>query len=290
MSLENSPENSEPSRYQPAQADCRVLVVDDDPEIRDITCSMLSKHQYHVSTAANGLEALRMLVTEKPDIILLDVLMPQMDGYTFYKELKNNSDTSTIPVLIITGRGQMEDSFKVLGVDGFIAKPFTADRLIREIHLIMEMDAARRQIRTGGETAREKKILVVGNQSLVLEEMTSKATRIGCEIKTVRKGGDAIAQVVKFIPDIIFIDIQLEDISTPEAMAILRHLPYLEGKPIIGYSYYEAENLAQAEVRRKVLNIEEASQRFLAAGGTAYMGRYHHSVFINTLIKHCRLH
>ena len=250
-----------------------------------MTGSMLTKRGFHVTTAVNGREALEIIQTDKPQIILLDVLMPEMDGYTFYKELKNNDETSSIPVLIITGRGQMEDSFKVLGVDGFISKPFTPDILVREINLILEMSTARQQLLFKRPSIKGKKILAIGNQVNVLEEMTQKATRIGCEIKTVRNGPDAIAQIIKFIPDIIFLDIQMEDISTAEAIAILRRLPQIEGKPIIGYSYYETDNLAQAEVRHKVLNIEESSQRFLAAGGTAYMGRFQHSVFINTVIK-----
>ncbi len=247
---------------------------------------MLQKRGLRVALAADGVQALKCITDETPAIILLDVLMPNMDGYTFYKQLKNNPDTNAIPVLVVTGRGQMEDSFTVLGVDGFVTKPFTPDQLVREISLILEMDRARQQM--GRSQTAGKKILVIGNQQKVLDDMTAKAVKTGCEIKTVRRGGDAIAQTVKFIPDIIFIDIQLEDITTAEAMAILKRLPQLEGKPIIGYSYYETDQLAQTEVRRKIMNIEEASQRFLAAKGTAYMGRYNHSVFIHTLTEYLK--
>src|SRR5438552_244678 len=95
-----------------------VLIVDDDPQILEATGSFLRKRDYEVLTADNGQSGLDSARAHRPDVILADVLMPQMDGYAFYKELKNDSELAGIPVLIITGRGKMEDSFKVIGADG----------------------------------------------------------------------------------------------------------------------------------------------------------------------------
>src|SRR3989338_3329188 len=97
-----------------------ILIVDDDPDILASTGSVLRKRDYEVMTASDGQKALAMARERHPDFILTDVLMPQMDGYLFYKELKNDDMLANIPVLIITGRGKMEDTFKVVGVDGFI--------------------------------------------------------------------------------------------------------------------------------------------------------------------------
>ena len=90
------------------------------------------------------------------------------------------------------------------------------------------------------------------------------------------------------MPDLIFIDIQLEDISATEVVNVMRRIPYLENKPIVGYSYYETENLLQREARHKILNIEEDSKSILESGATSYMGRYTPHLFISNVIKYLK--
>jgi len=265
-----------------------ILVVDDDQEILDMTKSLLGKRDFNVATAHNGKDALKILETERPDLILLDVLMPEMDGYTFYKELKKSELTNEIPVLVITGRGKMEDSFKVLGVDGFITKPFLPEQLLNTIKHTFEITAAKNILDPNNFHGNKKRILVIGPHKIILNSMGIQAEKIGCEITKVDSGAEAIATAVKFLPDIIFLDVQLNDISAAEVVNVLRRIPYLESKPIIGYSYYETADLAQLEIRRKMLNIEEASQRIMETGATVYMGRYNPHLFITHITKYLK--
>src|SRR5436189_3766076 len=126
-----------------------ILIVDDDSEILEMTGSFLRKRDYEIITANDGQTGLTAARSRHPDLILTDVLMPNMDGFAFYKELKNDDQLNSIPVLILTGRGKMEDSFKVIGVDGFITKPFTPDSLASEIEHVFHLAETRQSTGTG---------------------------------------------------------------------------------------------------------------------------------------------
>jgi two-component system alkaline phosphatase synthesis response regulator PhoP len=80
----------------------KILVVDDDPDLVDATCMILKSKKYDVVIAYDGVEGLEQAIKEKPDLIVLDVMMPQKDGYTLCKELKADPDLRRIPVLLLT--------------------------------------------------------------------------------------------------------------------------------------------------------------------------------------------
>lgn len=110
----------------------RILVVEDEPQIRELIQARLESAGYTTLTAENGQEGLEQVKKVCPDLIITDVLMPVMDGFTFYKELKKTMTTARIPVLIVTARGKMEDTFKIVGADDFITKPFESQELVEK--------------------------------------------------------------------------------------------------------------------------------------------------------------
>jgi len=262
-----------------------ILLVDDDPELLDVTENALKKRGYDVIRAENGMKALQIVKSRRPDLILADVLMPEMDGYQLYKELKNNKATADIPVLIITGRGKMEDSFKVLGVDGFIAKPFTVEDLLTEMEHIFLADQTRHQ-KGGSAAGPGRKILAVTNDPDVLNSMQQQARQAGFELIPVPSGAEAIARCVKLIPDILFIDLGISDMAPGELTDILRRLPMMDKRPLIGFCYYSGDELQDPALRRKMLGYHEASRRMVDSGATDYIGRYSHQLFLKTVIEH----
>jgi len=105
----------------------RILVVDDEDDIREIaTVSLELTESWDVRTAASGAEALRIAPEFRPDAILLDVMMPEMDGPTTFRRLQEDPSTRDIPVVLLTAKVQAADRqrFLQLGVRGMIAKPF----------------------------------------------------------------------------------------------------------------------------------------------------------------------
>ena len=109
----------------------KILVIDDEPHIVELLRSRLQAHGYDVVTAANGKEGLERVQQENPDLIILDILMPAMDGYTFVRRLRK--DGQQIPVIVLTGQGAMRDLFAVEGVNDYMVKPFKSEELLEKI-------------------------------------------------------------------------------------------------------------------------------------------------------------
>ena len=94
----------------------KILVVDDEEHIRKILKFKLEKHGYYVITADNGEVALKMVRRENPDLIILDLMMPKMDGFEVCRRIRKNFQTAQIPIIMLTAKSDMVDKIKGLGV------------------------------------------------------------------------------------------------------------------------------------------------------------------------------
>jgi adenylate cyclase len=106
-----------------------VMVVDDEPGFCKMVQIRLEANDYNVITAFDGEEALAKL-NEKPDVILLDVMMPKVDGYTFVREIKTDKEAKDIPIIVISAKSEMKEPFLMEGVNGFLVKPIDDKELI----------------------------------------------------------------------------------------------------------------------------------------------------------------
>ena len=113
----------------------RVLVVDDEERILNFLRSKLKASGYEVLTASNGLEALEQAQTQEPDLVVLDLLMPKMDGFETLKELRS---FSAVPLIVLSARGADVDKIKglTLGADDYLPKPFNPDELVARIEAL----------------------------------------------------------------------------------------------------------------------------------------------------------
>ncbi len=116
----------------------KILVVDDDPNVVKLVKSRLEANNYEVATASNGEEALVRVKEKAPDLIILDIVMPKMDGYTFLKELKAVELTTSEPkkkisVIVLTAKEKMEELFAIEGIAEYLVKPFKSDDLLEKI-------------------------------------------------------------------------------------------------------------------------------------------------------------
>lgn len=113
----------------------RILVVDDEERILNFLRSKLKASGYEVLAATNGTEALELAQAQEPDLIVLDVIMPKMDGFDTLKEIRN---FSTVPVIMLSARGADFDKIKGLkmGADDYLPKPFNPDELIARIEAV----------------------------------------------------------------------------------------------------------------------------------------------------------
>ncbi|HBG61091.1 MAG: hypothetical protein A2Y03_11515 [Omnitrophica WOR_2 bacterium GWF2_38_59] len=111
----------------------RILIIDDDPQMRKMLESRLGKNGYLVEVASDGLEGLEKWRTFKPDLIILDVCMPKMDGFSFVQESKSNKDIESVPIIVLTSREEMVDIFASEGVSGYLIKPYNEQEMLEKI-------------------------------------------------------------------------------------------------------------------------------------------------------------
>jgi len=113
----------------------RLLLIDDDPNLILLVKDYLEFRGYDVITAENGREALEVLEQETPDMIICDVMMPEMDGYSLVSAIRQDPKTSWIPVLFLSAKGQSQDRVKGLniGADVYMVKPFEPEELVAQV-------------------------------------------------------------------------------------------------------------------------------------------------------------
>ena len=111
----------------------KILLVDDDQDFVQLLEFDLKKHGYQTVIAQNGEEGLEKVQTEKPDLIVLDIKMPKVDGYTFVRRLKKNPDTKNTPVIVLTSYEPMKDMFQLEGVQDYCVKSIHMEGLLGSI-------------------------------------------------------------------------------------------------------------------------------------------------------------
>jgi DNA-binding response OmpR family regulator len=123
-----------------AENEKRVVCIEDEPEMIDLVRLILDRKGFQVIGANGGIEGLEVVREEKPDLILLDLMMPDMDGWEVYQQIKADEQLRQIPVVVVTAKAQSID--KVLGlhiakVDDYITKPFGPQELLESVEKIL---------------------------------------------------------------------------------------------------------------------------------------------------------
>lgn len=127
----------------------RILVVDDSEPNRVLLRSLLLLEGYSVTTAGDGAEALRVALASPPDLVLLDVMMPEMSGYDVCRLMKSHEETSDVPVIFVTAKGEVNEKVTGLevGADDYISKPFHPDELRARVRAALRTKNARDRLR-----------------------------------------------------------------------------------------------------------------------------------------------
>lgn len=121
----------------------KIVYFEDDGDMVDLVRIILNREGYQVFGIAEGLEGLKLVQETDPDLILLDLMLPDMDGWEIYRQLKQNDSTQNIPVIVVTAKAQSID--KVLGleiakVDEYISKPFRPQELVDRVNQIVSKE------------------------------------------------------------------------------------------------------------------------------------------------------
>lgn len=117
----------------------RILIVEDERDVAELICFNLERAGYAVDVTYDGLSGQDLALKERPDLIILDLMLPGKDGFAVFKELKRDSRTAHTPIIMLTARAQTEDRIKGLevGADDYLTKPFSPKELVLRVNAIM---------------------------------------------------------------------------------------------------------------------------------------------------------
>jgi PAS domain S-box-containing protein len=232
-----------------------VLVVDDDPNARELLRRHLQRRGYAVRVAANGEEAMQLARTLQPDVVTLDVLMPQMDGWAVLSAMKEDAVLAEIPVIMVTIVDNQSIAFS-LGAADYLIKPIDRDRLVRALEKCCPQGAPRH-------------VLIVEDDAPTSELMARALRQIDCTVTQAENGRAGLERLNEALPDAILLDLMMPEMDGFEFIAQVRaetrwrHIPVI----VVTAKTLTAEDLARlnGQVQHLVHKGEYSGKSVLAA-------------------------
>jgi two-component system cell cycle response regulator len=224
----------------------KVLVVDDEEMIINFFLAALGEEGYQLEVAHNGREAIDKAKAFLPDVILLDVVMPELNGYQVAEYLKRDPGTSGTPIILVTGMGSIEDKVKGLesGADDFLTKPFNLQELLARVHSLIKLKQAQDQLKALGKQgvshpqiralkSHKHLVLVVEDDRRITDICRTLLNTGGYETEVAHDAGQALEYIAETVPDLILLDLMLPDMGGLELLKEIRGMPALSEVPVI---------------------------------------------------------
>ncbi len=179
----------------------KILVIDDMPNIVTMVKARLEASGYDVIAALDGQQGLNFAYSEKPDLIILDIVMPAGGGYSVYTRLKMSPKTQSVPVIFLTAKDRPEDVARAynLGAQYYVKKPYKPEMLLDTVKKVLESSVRPEQAK-----GLQKRILVVGKEPNIAEFV--KLVDMGYEVSIVSSIREGAEEARKEVPDAIFLD------------------------------------------------------------------------------------
>ena len=244
--IEDTTENNivSDNKIQSGQHYGTILIIDDSPEARKLVHSHLRKLGYDAIYASNGAEGITLAQTEKPDAIMLDVMMPDMDGWEVLVRLKADANTSQIPVFMLTIVDQRALGY-ALGATDYLLKPLNRGQLRQLLQ---------RYLNTPDPAC----ILVVEDDTTTQQMMTKLLQHEGFESNIADNGLQALESMKKHQPDLILLDLMMPEMDGFEFIETMRQNPQWKDIPIIVLT---AKTLTKDDLAQLHLGVEDILQK-----------------------------
>jgi signal transduction histidine kinase/DNA-binding response OmpR family regulator/HAMP domain-containing protein len=205
--------------HPPRQANTgTILVIDDDPTIRDLLSTQLRKLGYEPATACGGIEGLELAQQLKPDAITLDVMMPDMDGWSVLAALKSDPGIAHIPVIMVSMVENKQKGY-ALGATDYLLKPVSREQLA---HVLEKYDIGHNPL-----------ILVVEDDDTTREMMTTLLQKNNCRVITAENGKIGLQRLEEYTPQLILLDIMMPEMNGLEFAEHVRAHPDWHRIPIV---------------------------------------------------------
>lgn len=188
------------------------MVIDDEQDLRDNLQYQFSAGGYEVITAVDGLDGLEKLKETTPDLIILDLNMPNMGGIEFYNKVLDENGNPKYPILVLTARANTKQLFKELNIDGFITKPFEIDQVINESGIIIEKKSRQSLPGEKIELIESRGIFFVDNDEKAFREIGLTFLDVGYKVNSAKNATRAIEKMMMDPPCLALISLSLDDI------------------------------------------------------------------------------
>jgi len=163
----------------------KILVVDDDPDIVTVLSQRFLSSGYEVCTAQDGIEAIAVVKSQKPDLIVMDVMMPKMTGYEAFKKIRETDESRKIPVIILSAKGSMRDFFTDYNGVEFMLKPYETKALLAKIERLLWQ--SEKQNPDGS-----KRVVLLGAQEALLNKIQLSINSLGFQTFIALNEEDAV--------------------------------------------------------------------------------------------------
>lgn len=205
-----------------------VLVVDDDPSVREVVCAILDARGYRAVAAASGQEALRLATTILPDTVVLDLLMPETNGWEVLGALRDDPTTADVPIVVLSALAENEGAVARESYEAWVDKPFDEATLVAAV-------------RQAVDPQRELHAVLVEDDEDLAEVLKATFERHGIRVTHAATAQRARALLPSIAPDLIILDLRLPDDNGIEVLHDLRAAGHLRGVPVVVYTGYELE-------------------------------------------------
>ncbi|MGF7138050.1 hybrid sensor histidine kinase/response regulator [Roseimarinus sediminis] len=240
-----------------------ILVVDDNKRNLQVVGNILHNEKYKVAMAINGLTALKLISQLKPDLVLLDIMMPEMDGYEVCKKLKENPETKEIPVIFLTAKVETNDiveGFNLGGVD-YITKPFKQKELLVRIKTHLDLLNSKRKIATQANELQASNIFKDRLFSIIGHDLRSPLSSIKFTIDMMKSG------VIEFGDDFFYEILGQLAKTTDEAYSLLENLlgwaKSQSGNLPVVPEVFSLKDMAESVARLQELNLNNKNIELL---------------------------
>jgi hypothetical protein len=232
---------------QPASA--TVLVIDDDPVVRELIARWLFRDGLCIETASSGSEGLAQAKALHPDAIILDVMMPGMDGWSVLTAIKSDPTIADIPVIMMTIVDEKEMGFS-LGATDYLTKPINPHRLLSIVRNYQQKSC------TDDEAeAEDRHILVVEDDEVTREMLRRILVKDGWNVKEAANGRLALDSIAEKHPDLILLDLMMPEMGGFQVISKLRTTPGWQAIPVIVVTAMELTEDEKAFLNGSVAQI-----------------------------------
>jgi two-component system cell cycle response regulator len=252
----------------------KILSVDDSKTIRMIIAKAFKAFDCEVLEAANGVEGLALATKEKPDIIILDLTMPIMDGYETLTKLKSDPDLKRIPVIMLTAEAGRENVLRIAkqGVRDYLVKPFKEEMILDRVGRIIDLKPK------GATPTKAKRfddpltLLVVDDKPAICEQIKAGLADTAWTVNGLSQSGEAIDQCTQSVPDLLLISLSLPDNAGFTLFQMLRASAKTKSVPVFALcvktavdDQMRAQQMGFTAVATKPLDMEDIKAKVARA-------------------------